>query len=399
MSDETDLPEAAVKVKAALDKFEATQDFGEAYRMLAAIPIPPEDQTRLRVLTRFFKGMALLQEGGDRQEIMALLKEVVDETPALGESFSLIGRSAQIALIQAKGATEDLTAEERSLLESAGAGFSLDQRSLFSQAQARIEAAAEARRRGLLDEADDSFAQAEQLWMRAADLFPPTRELTLAQFALVKASWLMNQELESLADFDLETTSSVSARLLAEVDRMVSFAPAGPLRKLYPTKEAADVLRLVATDVCGLATVLQEALTRGPSAKGLARLQAIEQRLVKARTQASGMTYGASDFARAWLLRACTRGAVYARNLRSIVKPPRERVLSLTGLVVGLAFVGIVGATFFMGRAFSVDVNPTFVLVLAAFLALIVGFGYGAIRFRDFFAQAITGGLSASKKS
>ena len=150
-----------------------------------------------------------------------------------------------------------------------------------------------------------------------------------------------------------------------------------------------------------IALRLQSLLSHAPTATHLEELRRIEQDIrrtqrelgdVKALPFADPLRESLSDIS-AKLLGLTSR-------LSAEVLPSRRSVLNLAGLASAISFVVVAGLLLLVSRLSDTDLDARVVLALSAFFGLVVGFGYGALRFKGFLGSIhpVTGRMAKTQR-
>jgi hypothetical protein len=101
--------------------------------------------------------------------------------------------------------------------------------------------------------------------------------------------------------------------------------------------------------------------------------------------------------ARGQLVETSTKALQIINNLRTEMRPTRQAILSVSGIFAAVGFLVVVAIMFLISSVVAVDLNPTQVLYLGAFFGLVIGFGYGATRFRPWLGDIFSGSAEKAK--
>ena len=143
-----------------------------------------------------------------------------------------------------------------------------------------------------------------------------------------------------------------------------------------------DLLRAVS----GLAVLMNNILRSSFKPAPIAFLE------IKKRISAASDSAAKAGVQAASMVRMCTQLSERANNLERLAKPSKKDFGVFSGLIASALFLPLFLVVSWSNAAFSIGLNPTTLITSCLVLALIAGFGFGALRFKDLILPAPTSG-------
>lgn len=365
-------------------------DFAGAYGKLSELPPVKTERGRkllslAELLRSYFRGLKLYIEGHTEEGETQLKKFIRDAPEELNELKDLAER--QLALFSADAHEFAQRSGDLGFLEL---GYMV---SILEKGTAEFSAAFKALRLSNRNEFQLRMANAIQLYQGAEQEMPIMKELIRANSLGYQLAMLLEQQMMALSQYDFDLVR----RYVTHADKL-----AIELKQLSSNTEVAAVRwGLSLGGIChstsvifaDLAEIIRGATSKSVSAKHLEDINKTNLALQDVRSAMEGELYkqfGLSSTIRDEILIALTQAEKIVRNLRVVIVPSRQEVLSLAGLASAIGFLLVLGLTLLIGKSLNVELSSTLVLALAAFFGLVSGFGYSALKFRGFLLDLIT---------
>ncbi|KAA0272206.1 MAG: hypothetical protein EDM79_12270, partial [Chloroflexi bacterium] len=208
------------------------------------------------------------------------------------------------------------------------------------------------------------------------------------QSLLLRIAILSAQREKKLYEFELTAAKATSAQITEKINEMQLVYNNSSIKSMISWVPEICVLFLFWSKVSTeLTDFLIQMVESGSRLNSLNKLNKLQEKLQAIRNQVikiSQPTYVVSVVQPA-VLSATSNGIKFTDNLRTYLRPSRKTVLNLSGLAAVFGFLLVVTSLFIVANLFTISLNPTLVLMLGSFFGLVTGFGYGALRFRDWF--------------
>lgn len=383
---------------------------GVAYKALVQIPRPETEPGRkmMGIITgmkMFLRGLKLYMEDRPREEskraLEKFLQEAPDDVELFGDKeeglklFRGVKEIAKALLIALKPEFPDITEEEQKQFDRANLAPLLFQVEGLQNSLKVLGDAVTALQLEREDEFASKMAQAETLLEGAEQEHPKMRDFFRSAFLTYRLMILTEQQLGLISQYDFTQARSLvvqSEGLQKELEQLHSNSampglfPWGPeFGKVYHS------LNLVLAELAGL---IEQVVAGRVSAKTYGELNKLAPLFREVRKEATNISgpWRLLRPARERLLAIPAKGLRIINNLKMGMQPSRKEALSIAGVAAALGFISVVGLIFLIGSLSGVILNSTLVLSLGAFFGLVIGFGYGALRFQGFLAAIIHGG-------
>jgi hypothetical protein len=345
----------------------------------------------IEIMKRLARALVYTQAGKDK-EALAEWRAVREAAPPAPQFDEVRALADSWILVKERG-WENLTDEEYSSLQLQVQMFVNQQRALRSVSPA-FKSAWQALSTGNEGEYANQLAKMRQGVAQAGAENPLVRPVLASIFDLVE---LMALALRQQRDFDrfefprvYEWVSPIEAK-----SKVLATSEAVATPQVIPMGWVADMGTVIAS--IGLITeqiarLLQSLLSHAPTAKHLEELRRIELD-ARATQRALGdvKALPLADPFRELLGDITAKLLGLTSRLSVEVLPSRRSVLNLAGLASAISFVAVAGLLLLVGRLSDTELDARVVLALSAFFGLVVGFGYGALRFKGFLGSILSG--------
>jgi hypothetical protein len=366
-----------------------------AYAALLQLPQPETEEgrelmARIRVIQLFIRALKLLHEQGEATEIESLLKQFLQKS-ADDEVYSSFRTGATglllLVTLGPAGLTQ-LTEEQQEQLERAGLTQVIYQAKAQEDALEEFKEAITALRAGHEDEFANKLARAEALYRRAAEENPKVRDLIRSYWLSIELMVLLEQQGEALSEFDFERVQGMTALVEQKVTELEQTHANSNIKKMIEwVPQVGKVYRDLSLAFADLAKLLKELMGGQVQAKHSKKLEELGKQLRKIREQITKVQGPGSmiETVREQALAVSSKGLQLISNIRVGLHPSRKLALNIAGIATAFGFLIVVALLFLIGNLFGITLSPALVLMLGAFFGLVTGFGYGAMKFQNFF--------------
>jgi hypothetical protein len=345
----------------------------------------------VEVMKRLARALVYTQ-AGKGQEALAEWRAVREAAPPVPQFDDLRALAGSLILVQERG-WENLTEEEYSSLHQQAQMLVNQQRALRSVSPL-FKTAGQALSSGNEGEYANQMAKIRQGMAQAGAENPLVKPVLELMYDMVELMALSMRQQRDFERFDFprvfEWVSPIEAK-----STVLAKSEAVTTPQAIPMGWVADMGSVIASIgriTERIARLLQSLLSHAPAATHLEELGKIEQD-IRATQRALGDVKAApmADPIREVLGDIITRLLGLTSRLSVEVRPSRRSVLSLAGLASAISFIAVAGLLLLVGRLSDTELDARALLALSAFFGLVVGFGYGALRFRGFLGSILSG--------
>ena len=358
---------------------------------------PPATQSGKRfwpvieVFKRLSRGLVYTQAGKE-QEALAEWRAVREAAPPETLFDELRALADSMILVQERS-WENLTEEEYASLLPQVQMMVNAQRALRSVSPA-LKTAWQALSTGNEGEYANQMAKIHYGVAQAGAENPSVKPVLESMYNMVELMVLALRQQRDFDRFDFprvyEWVSSIDAKSNVLVTSEAVTTP-----QVIPMEWVADMGRVIASIgriTERIARLLQSLLSHASTATHLEELEKIERDTRTTQRALGDVKAGPlADQFRELLGDITTKLLELTSRLSIEVRPSRRSVLSLAGLVSAVSFIAVTGLLLLVGRLSDTEFDARAVLALSAFFGLVVGFGYGAMRFRGFLGSILSG--------
>lgn len=345
----------------------------------------------------YIRALKLMQEGSDQNEAENLFRQFLQKT-ADKEWLREYRNLANAFLLTVTTDVTALSENEQVLIDQAGFTPAIYQQKDIARAGETMQSAIDALLLDKTDEFEDKWSQAESIWRRASDEFPKTRDLFSCMWLLFELMKLTTLQYKAFREFDFDTVLVLSSQVDQKVDELKQVHLSSKIQELITwAPQVAKTYKTISISLTNLTTLINESMSSGISSKHMENLGNLHDTLQGIRGEAAKLQGNENviNLARNPLLQTSSAVLHIIDNLRVELRPSRQAILNMSGLAAAVGFLFVIGITFLLGNFAGIELNPALVLSLGAFFGLVIGFGYGALRFRGFLLDIVGKGVKS----
>jgi len=368
----------------------------QAYELLAGLEEPATELGRRlhQTFRKYLRAMVLLLEDGSDREVEELLQEVLEEAPE-DAVFDPWRKQAEALLILQRYEGGELSKDQLAVIREAGFGYRLDQMAILQAGYGLFSEATTALWLGSESQFEAKLARAEARLKTAEREDPKTRDFFRAAWLGHRLVLSILQQADALFMHEFAQVQAYAVQANKQADELKQLHDETAIRGWLSWGPAlGEAYGQLANAYAALGVLIRAIVVGQAEDASLDQLARLNQSFLEIEEQAGKLEMPSRlrRIGREPLVGLAKKGRRSVKNLQILTRPSRQKMLSVAGLAATIGFLGVTATLFLIGSLAEVDLSPNLVLGLAGFFGLVLGFGYGALRFENFFIRIFGGG-------